>query len=381
MPPRLEVQVGRPMKITDVESFAISIPLSEPVAYATREVEERDHVITYVETDSGERGVGYSLGYGTADIIAKVVNDVLTPIVIDEDPRDTERLWREMFDGTVQVGRKGLVLRAISSLDIALWDMNAKIANQPLYKLLGAYTDSVPAYTTGGYYRDKKDIDDLQAEIQRYIDRGHDAVKIKVGGAELERDIERVQAVRETIGENRKLMLDANGKWDSKREAVAACRAFEEYDPYFIEEPVMPDSVELMSKVNDEISYPTAAGELEFSRYGFAELLREEAIDFVQADATVVGGITEWLRVANAAAVKDIPLSPHYNWNLHAHLVAASENGQWVEYFYEDEDVKVFDSIVEEPLRPVDGRIELPDRPGHGVTFDQDKLDKYRVTS
>lgn len=367
------------MEVTNIESLAISIPLSEPVAYATREIEERDHVITYVETDTGHQGVGYSLGYGTADIIAEVVNDVLAPMVRNEDPRDTTRLWREMFDGTVQVGRKGLVLRAISSLDIALWDVNAKAAGQPLYKYLGANSERVPAYTTGGYYREEKDIDDLQTEIQRYLDRGHDAVKIKVGGADLKRDVERVAAARETLGPDRELMLDANGKWSSKQEAVSACRAFAEYDPYFIEEPVMPDSVELMSRVNDAISYPTAAGELEFSRYGFAELLREDAIDFVQADATVVGGITEWLRVANAAAVRDIPLSPHYNWNLHAHLVAASENGRWVEYFYKDEDVKVFDSIVEEPLEPVDGEIELPDRPGHGVTFDEDRIAEFRM--
>jgi D-arabinonate dehydratase len=368
------------MEITEVEAFPISIPLEEPVAFATRVVEERDHAIVRVHTDEGVSGVGYSLGYGGAGLVADAAADVLADVVVGEDPRDTERLWREMFDGTVQIGRKGVLLRAISCVDIALWDVRAKAAGEPLYKFVGAHSEAVPTYASGGYYREEKGLEGLREEMRRYVDRGHDAVKVKVGRASPEEDAERLGAVREVIGPDRTLMMDANGKWKNEREAVRACRAFAEHDPYFIEEPVMPDSVGLMARVNEALSYPVAAGELEFSRYGFAELLREDAVGIVQPDVTVVGGVTEWLKVAHTAASLDVPVAPHYNWELHSHLVAAIENGLFVEYFHRDSDVKAFDDVLVDPLETDDeGMLHPPDRPGHGVELDEGALEEFRI--
>ncbi|MDR9432165.1 MAG: mandelate racemase/muconate lactonizing enzyme family protein [Natronomonas sp.] len=368
------------MEIIEINSFAVSIPLKEPVAFATRVVEERDHAIVYIRTDDGIEGVGYTLGYGGAHLIADAINDILGPMIEGEDARDTERLWRQMFDGTVQIGRKGLMVRAISIVDIALWDIKAKQADQPLYKFLGAHTESVEAYASGGYYREGKGTEGLREEMQTYVDRGHDVMKMKVGRLPAEEEVERVRAARETIGPDRTLLLDANCKWKNKQEAVNACRMFGEYDPYLIEEPVMPDNVHLMSEINKALDYPVASGELEFNRYGFEHLLREGAIEVVQADATVVGGITEWLKVANTAASVDIPVAPHYNWDLHAQLVASIENGLWVEYFYRDSDIKVFDDVLEYELTPDDeGMMHLPDRPGHGIVLDRAKLEEYRV--
>ena len=367
------------MEITEIESFAVSIPLEEPVAFATRVVEERDHAIVYVRTEDGTEGLGYSLGYGGASIIAEAIETMLEPMLLGEDPHKTKRLWREMFDGTVQIGRKGVMLRAISMIDTALWDIKAKDAGLPLYKYLGASADEVPAYASGGYYREGKGLEELSEEMQRYVDRGHDVVKMKVGGLPVEEEVERVRTVRETIGDDRTLLMDANGKWKNKQEAVNACEAFAEYNPYFIEEPVMPDSVELMSGINQALEYAVAAGELEFSRYGFAQLLREDAVEIVQPDVTVVGGVTEWLRVANAAATHDVPVAPHYNWDLHIHLLAAIENGLWIEYFYRDSDVKAFDDVLEHTVEPEDGLIELPDRPGHGVTLKDERLEQFKI--
>jgi len=367
------------MQVTDIEAFAVSIPLDEPVAFATCEVDARDHAVVRLHTDAGLAGIGYTLGYEAGSIIATVVEDLLAPIVAGEDPHDTARLWREMFDTTVPYGRKGLVLRAISIVDIALWDLKAKGVALPLHSYLGAMRDAVPAYASGGYYRQGKGLDGLREEMGRYVDRGHDTVKLKVGGRPPSEEVERVRVTRETIGEERTLLLDANGAWRDRRSAVDACRRYGQYDPYFIEEPVMPDSVELMAQVNADLDYSVAAGEQEFTRYGFAELLREGAVDVVQPDVTVVGGVTEWLRVAATAASHDVPVVPHYNWDLHVPLVAAAETGRWVEYFYRGQDVKVFDDVLAHPMTPDDGELEPSDRPGHGVVLDDDAISAFRV--
>ncbi|THE64135.1 mandelate racemase/muconate lactonizing enzyme family protein [Salinadaptatus halalkaliphilus] len=368
------------MEITEITSVPVAIPLAEPVSFSNRTLTYRDHAITYVRTADGREGVGYSLGYEAAELIADTVESVLAPMLVGEDPRDTERLWRKMFDGTVQIGRSGLVLRAISTVDIALWDVKAKAADQPLYKLLGGYADAVPSYASGGYYRDEKGHEGLREEIQRYLEEGHDVVKMKVGRRSIDEEVDRVAAVRDEIGEERTLLLDANGAWSHATEAIRACRAFEPYDPYFIEEPVMIDSVEAMREVNEAIPYPVATGELEGPRYDFERLYSEGAATILQPDATVCGGITEWLKIAHHAAALDVQIAPHYNWNLHASLLGAIENGCWVEYFYRDMDVKVFDDLVVDPLEPDgDGTIELPDDPGHGVELDPDAIDEFRI--
>ncbi|WP_276274048.1 mandelate racemase/muconate lactonizing enzyme family protein [Haloarcula litorea] len=366
------------MEIAAVESFPIEIPLESPVSFSNRTLTFRDHAVTRVRTESGLEGVGYSLGYETAPLIADAVESRLAPVVEGEDPRDTARLWEEMYEGNVQVGRHGLFLRAISTVDMALWDITAKAAGQPLHKLLGGYAESVPSYASGGYYRDDKGHEGLRAEVSRYLDEGHDTVKMKVGRRSVDEEVDRVAAVRDEIGDDRTLLLDANGVWSSTTEAVRACRAFEPYDPYFIEEPVMIDRVETMAEVNDALSYPVATGELEGTRHNFARLHDTGAATVLQPDVTVCGGITEWLRIANHAAAYDVPIAPHYNWNIHTSLLGAIENGLFIEYFYRDMDVKVFDDVVVDPVEPDDsGRIPLPDEPGHGVQLDEAALQEF----
>jgi D-arabinonate dehydratase len=365
------------MRIERVEGVPISIPLEKPAVYGTNAVSERNYALVFVHTDTGLTGCAHTLSYDGPELVADAVDEVLAPMLDGEDPRDTARLWRRMFDGTVTIGRKGVLLRAISLVDTALWDIKAKDAEQPLFRYLGAYESSVPVYASGGYYHDS--LEDLRAEVQRYVDRGHDAVKMKVGRLSAAEDAERVRAVRETIGDDRRLLLDANGAYSHEQEAVRACRRFGEFDPYFVEEPVMPDSVDLMARVNRAIDYPVAAGELEFSRYGFADLITRDAVGIVQADTTVVGGVTEWLRVANTAASFDVPVAPHWNHNLHAHLNATIENGLWVEYFYPETGIRVLDTVVEDPLEPTDGALTPPERPGHGVTYDDDAVAKFRI--
>lgn len=146
-----------------------------------------------------------------------------------------------------------------------------------------------------------------------------------------------------------------------------------------MEEPVMPDKVTLMGEVNEELDYSVASGELEFNRYGFEELLREEAVEIVRPDVTVLGGVTEFLKVAHAAAGKDVPVAPHYNGDMHVQLLAAIDNGLGAEYLYRDTNVKAFDDVLEHSLKPVDGEITLPDRVGHYVRLGEKQVEKFQV--
>jgi len=368
------------IKITEVESLVISIPLKEPVAFATSQIDRRDHVIVKVHTGEGITGTGYSLGYYGGPTIAKAVDELLKPLLLGKDPLDTEKLWEEMFNHTVKVGRKGVLLRGISCVDIALWDIKGKVAGLPLYKLLGGYRDKVPAYASGGYYKKGKGINELIAEVTGYVEKGFNMVKIKVGKLSMKEEVERVKAVRKALGDDVELLLDANGAWKDASTAIRICKRFEEYTPYWIEEPVMPDNLTQGVQVAAALDMPVATGEQEFTRWGFAELVKQKAADILQPDATVVGGISEWMKVAHMASTFDIPVAPHYNWDLHAHLVAATANSLFVEYFFRESDIKVLDDVLKELMRPENGYLTLPDRPGHGIEFDEKKLKAFRIS-
>jgi len=371
------------MKITDVKSAVLSIPLKEATAFATSVLTEREYLITWIDTDDGIQGVGFAVGAranGEGHILHTAVQHNLKNLLIGQNPFAVERLWESMFESTLLIGRRGVVLKAISALDIALWDIISKAADRPLYYLLGGYRDKVPAYGSGGYYYDDDDeLKRLSEEMERFLNKGFTSVKIKVGRLSPMEDAERVRIAREVLGPNVKLALDANNAWRDAASAINAARKFEKYDIWWLEEPVWPDNIAASAQIAAVLDMPVATGEIEATRWGFRMIIEEQAADIIQPDATVVGGVTEWMRIAHMAGCWDIPVAPHWNANIHAHLLAAIPNGLTVEYFLLEEDVFNFEAIVREPLHIENGFISVPQRPGHGIDFDEAAVKRYQT--
>jgi D-galactarolactone cycloisomerase len=290
----------------------------------------------------------------------------------------------------------------ISGIDIALWDLRGKIANMPLWQMLGGYRKRVTAYATGGFYSEGKGIKELAKEMESYVRHGFRAVKMKVGrnpGIELSPlrvmdnrgkcevsladDIQRVAAVRDAIGPNVKLMVDANGAWDVTT-AVKMGRAMEKYDIYWYEEPVWPDdiagSVEVAAKVGIAIAgYETCT----YGIIGFNDYIQARAVHFVQPDVAWAGGLTESLKIAHMAQAANMPIAPHIHGSSVAvaaalHLLGAVRNGSMAETVYPAH--ALMTELVKQPFN-VDnkGEIELPDSPGLGIELDPKIVKKYRV--
>jgi L-alanine-DL-glutamate epimerase-like enolase superfamily enzyme len=289
----------------------------------------------------------------------------------------TEDLWARLYQRTLLLGRRGAVTRALSALDIALWDLNAKQAGVPLYRLLGGYRSEVPAYASGGYYSAGDPLKDIEDEIGAYLKRGFDAVKIKVGGRPLAVDAARVKLVREMIGPEVKLALDANNAWTNVIDAQRAADRFTPYDPWWFEEPFGPDAAASFAELAKRTSLPLATGELEATRWPFRQFLDERSVHILQPDATVCGGVTEWRRIAQMCAGFDVPVAPHWAPEIHSHLVAASPNGLTVEYFTPDRDIVNFDRLLARPLAPEKGRIRLSEEPGYGLMLDNEVVARH----
>ncbi len=367
------------MKITGVKVWVTRIPLASPVSISKKKITARDHTIVNVETDEGITGLGYTWGYGSSLITGQCIVDLLAPLIVGQDPLSTETLWERMFSSTTQVGRKGVMIRAISAVDIALWDIKGKAQGLPLYKLLGGSPRGIPVYASGGYYRQGNALQEISNEMHSYMEKGYQAVKMKIGGIPFKDDLERVHVARKTVGDDVLLMLDANGAWDNSLVAVSACRAFGEFSPYWIEEPLPPDRYQASAKVAKEIDIPIAGGEQEYTRWGFAHLIQNNAVNVIQPNATVAGGITEWLKIASLASSLDIPLAPHANPYIHVHLAAASPNAMIIEYFEPDEKIKVINTLMEGLVEPRNGIIHPPEQPGLGITLNEQARDKYTI--
>jgi D-arabinonate dehydratase len=367
------------MRIQEVEALAISIPLPAPVADAVRLITHRDHLIVKIRTAEGVEGIGFTLGYDGARAMVTLVNEIFAPILAGANAMDTERLWGEMYRQSIQAGRRGAALRAISAIDIALWDIRGKAANLPVMELLGVQSRLLRCYATGGYYRENQTVDDLVRETEAVAAQGFTALKLKVGKLGAHEDAARVGAVRRALGDAVDILLDANGGWRSAPEAIAAMRRLEEFRPYWIEEPVRADNLSSMARIAAALDTPVATGELEATRWAFAQLVEQRAADILQPDVTVCGGVSEWLKIAHYAAALDIPVAPHYNWDFHTQLCAAIPNAVFVEYFLASSGVKMFDSVLADPMKPKNGYLEPRSAPGFGIELLPGEIERYRI--
>ena len=367
------------MKIRKVIAEAISIPLPKPVADAVRLITHRDHLIVRIETEDGPTGLGFALGYDGSKAMIELIDAIYRPILAGANALDTERLWAEMYRQSIQAGRRGAALRAISAIDIALWDLRGKAAKLPVMELLGVHSRRLRCYATGGYYREGQSVDDLVREAGAVFEQGFTAIKLKVGKLSAGEDAARVGAVRHAFGDGVEILLDANGGWKSAPEAVAAMRRLEEFHPYWIEEPVRADNLTAMKQIAEALDTPVATGELEATRWAFAQLVEQRAADIVQPDATVCGGVSEWLKIAHYAAALDVPVAPHYHWDFHTQLCATIPNCVFIEYFLAGSGVKMFDSVLANPMKPDQGWLAPRTEPGFGIELIEEEVARYRI--
>jgi L-alanine-DL-glutamate epimerase-like enolase superfamily enzyme len=377
------------MSITHLTAKAVAIPLKRKTWMSTRALTERQFLLVWLSDDDGVTGMGYSYaGTVGGQLLADTVRDVLSAVVLGSDADDIPGLWRRMYQESILIGRRGAVLRAMSAVDIALWDLRARRCGVSLARLLGGSTARpLPAYASGGYYRsdDTAATDAVGAEIAAARELGFTDHKIKVGGLTVPEDAERVAAAAEAIGGRGRLALDANNAYPTVAEALRAARAFEraagDAGLWWFEEPLSPDNVAGHAELAATLETPVASGEIHQTRWDFAALIERRAVDILQPDVGVAGGVTEFLRIAHAAEMFDIPIAPHWHANLHAQLAAALPGTLTIEYFALADDIYNFEALVTEEtrLQVQNGQIQLSDRPGIGVELDHDAVARYQL--
>jgi L-alanine-DL-glutamate epimerase-like enolase superfamily enzyme len=261
----------------------------------------------------------------------------------------------------------------MSAVDTALWDLKARLAGEPLWRFLGGHDNKVEAY--GGGIDFDMTIDQLLEQTQGFLDAGLRAIKIKIGRDSIAEECERIAAMREFLGPDKKLMVDVNMKW-SVEKALRAVRAFEKYDLYWIEEPTIPDDVEGHRRIETEGPIPVATGENLHSIYEFRQMIAEGGISFPDADISNVGGITALMKVAHIAEAYNRNLTTHGIQEMHVSCLAAIPNASLLEIHA----FRVDDFLIQQ-LEIKDGYAYASDRPGHGVEIDWDKIAKHRVAS
>ncbi|MFN4998400.1 MAG: mandelate racemase/muconate lactonizing enzyme family protein [Betaproteobacteria bacterium] len=361
------------MPIIESVSVAVcEVPLDRVTSFSTRTVSSRHYGLVKVRSRDGHEGIGFCyVGSRAGGILKSAVELLLGPLLIGQESLRTEGLWQMLYQEALLQGRAGTVMRGVSILDTALWDLNARSAGLPLHDYLGSNErESVPAYASGGYYLEGKSPADLGKELAGYVAQGFRAVKIKTGRLSPSEEEARIAAARDAIGPDVLLMLDANNAWADLPTAMDYMRRFEAYDPYWIEEPFSPDAIDLHARLAARTSITVATGEIEVGRWRFRELVDSGGAEILQADAAVCGGISEWRKIAAYADCRGVTVSPHWFHDLHAPLVAATTNARFVEFFTDDQ-VLNFRRLINHQLELRAGRVVLRQSPGLGFAFDE----------
>ena len=321
---------------------------------------------------SGAEGVGYTYTVGTGGgAVARLIERDLRPVVLGAEPDRIEALWQRLWWAVHFGGRGGQASLAVSAVDIALWDLKAQRFGTPLWRLLGGHDPKVPAYAGGIDLQFP--LDRLLRQTEDNLARGFRAIKMKVGRPRLSEDLERVAAMRQFLGADFPLMVDANMRWGVD-EAVRAARGLAAFDVYWLEEPTIPDDVDGHRRILRDGGVPVATGENLHTIYEFKEMIARGAVSFPEADVTNCGGVTAFLKIAHLAEAFNRPITSHGAHDLTVHLLAAVPNRSYLE-------VHGFglERFLATGLDLADGFATAPERPGHGIEFDWRALESVRA--
>ena len=302
------------MKISSIKSHVLRYELDKELGYSQQYYKHRTAHLVEIETDEGITGWGECFGPGNIALANKyIVEKVIQPLIIGEDPINKEYIWHKVYNLLRDSGQKGMPIQALSGIDIALWDILAKKAKLPLYQLLGGKTNSkIPVYGYGMMLQ-KKSVEELcelfKKEANQIKEKNFKAMKMKVGLGPKE-DLKLVSTVREAIGDDFKLMVDANHAYN-KNDALYVGRGLDEMKIYWFEEPVAPEDYDGYKELKERLKTNIAGGEAEFTKYGWNQLIKNNCIDIAQPEVCGLGGITEYLKVSALAQSNFIPIVNH----------------------------------------------------------------------
>jgi L-alanine-DL-glutamate epimerase-like enolase superfamily enzyme len=358
------------MKITKLEPFILHAPVTRGgIADSTHKVSHWGAPGVAIRTDSGHTGYGFSGTHAhlpTDRLIVDCIVNGYGPLLLGEDPREVLWLWEKLHQQPEMcwVGRAGITHLALGAVDIALWDLKAKDAGLPLWRLLGGSARKrVEAYNTDGGWLNWP-LKTLVADCKRMVEReGYRAVKIKVGGPDPREDVRRVEAVRRALGPSVRIMTDANGRW-TLPQAIQTAGRLQDFDVVWIEEPLYFDDVEGHRRLAETIQTPIALGEQLYTAQHFRDFIQAGAVHYVQPDAVRLAGVTEFWRVADLARCYGLPVAPHVGdmCQVHQHLCFAHPACDLLEY------IPWLRDWMETPARIVDGFYVAPEVPGAGTT-------------
>lgn len=351
------------MKIIDFKTSIISIPFDKDIYSSTVVLKGYDFIIVTIKTDEGIDGLGYVVtpGYG-ADSINSIINIDLCPLLLNQNPLKVEYIWERMWRRISFLGQSGITVYGIAAIDMCLWDIIGKTYNQPLYKVLGEYSNFVPVYASGGWL--SYSIEELIDEMVGYVEEGYDFIKMKIGHNNPEDDYRRIEAVRKAVGEKTKIMVDANQRW-SASEAIQIGKRLQDLGVVWFEEPVNAYDIESQIEVSRALNLSIAAGESLYTSKDFKNIIINHCIDVIQINYFRSGGITEWRKIAALAKAWHLPISSQSNMEVQVHLMSSISNSLIMEnhtLLY-----KCMEKVFEQLPKVKSGLIEPLNTPGIGL--------------
>ena len=361
------------MPIVEIHADQYRVPLETVLTDSTHgEMSDFGLIVVHLVDESGRVGLGYTYTPNAigASAVWKIIESDLAPLLQHVDPDAIDAIWEKMWWHLHFVGRGGMASFAMAAVDIALWDLRGHRESLALWRLLGGRDPEVPAYAGGiDLYLPTES---LLSQAKDFLGQGFRAIKMKVGRQQILEDVKRVQAMRNLLGPNFPLMADANMGW-SIDQAIKAVDALSQFDLYWLEEPLIPEDLEGHERLGRESSIPIATGENLHSVHEFEHLINYGHVDFPEPDAATLGGITPWMRVAELAQSKGLPVTSHGIHDVHVHLLAGISNASYLE-------VHGFglERFIERRIELKEGKAIAPDTPGHGVKLDLVKLKEYR---